>query len=352
MKINIPDSSNYNPLLAMELVNLVERAYQQFDHGQKRISALKNGENLPSWRESLQHQITGSTVAKPELREIAPEIHELDHPANPGQVTYKLLATFNYTGYWIGKPGKVSFGFIAERTLEDGTSGIFVVFRGTRTEPEWVSNSQYAQIPFLKNVIDQANLGLVSRGYNKIYTRPDANEIEEMHRTFSDVDIFAGSIRDSILDTLSNCPSNAQIFVTGHSLGGALATLAACDIQRHTEFHHPILYTFASPRVGDSAFAKLFEDLSCFRIANSEDVVPTVPPPSSRLIGEEMFESLTPARRGTLEFLLKTGRQVTDAILNTEWLYEHVGEPLYFTAQKGSISLNHNMLYTYRDALP
>ena len=51
-----------------------------------------------------------------------------------------------------------------------------------------------------------------------------------------------------------------QIFVTGHSLGGALATLASYDIQQAVQ-HMPVkvdvaCYTFGSPRVGNHAFAR------------------------------------------------------------------------------------------------
>lgn len=351
MKIQVSNQSKYDPKRSIELANLIERAYQQFDYHQRRRAALQTGVTLPTWRESLQHQLFGSTVVQPQLSGVG-QPHELDQVTNPGRVEYKILATFSYTGYWVGKPGKVPFGFIAQRPLEDGTPGIFIVFRGTRDEPEWVSNFQYAQVPFLNQVIDRPKLGVVSRGFNKIYTRPHPDEVKQMHEQFSDDQVFEGSVRDGIFETLKTCPVNAQLYLTGHSLGAALATLATLDICQHTDFSSPILYTFASPRVGDPNFASLLQNLSCFRITNSEDIVPTVPPPSGRLIGEEMFDGLTPARRSTLEFLLQAGRKVADAILNTEHVYQHVGEPLYFTDQRGSISLNHNMFLTYREALP
>jgi predicted lipase len=47
----------------------------------------------------------------------------------------------------------------------------------------------------------------------------------------------------------------------GHSLGGALATLAAFDIRRHLldnmQSHAEVVcYTFAAPRTGNHAFAR------------------------------------------------------------------------------------------------
>ena len=42
---------------------------------------------------------------------------------------------------------------------------------------------------------------------------------------------------------------------TGHSLGGALATLAAHDLQAEFRFPHLHCYTFGAPRTGNHAFA-------------------------------------------------------------------------------------------------
>ncbi len=51
----------------------------------------------------------------------------------------------------------------------------------------------------------------------------------------------------------------AQVFLTGHSLGGALATLAAYDIAQALravpQRTHVACYSFGAPRVGNHAFA-------------------------------------------------------------------------------------------------
>ncbi len=59
--------------------------------------------------------------------------------------------------------------------------------------------------------------------------------------------------------SLSNF-TRAQVYLTGHSLGGALANLAAYDIARSLErlpnrVTRVICYTFGSPRTGNHAFA-------------------------------------------------------------------------------------------------
>jgi len=70
-----------------------------------------------------------------------------------------------------------------------------------------------------------------------------------------------------------NVPSDCPLFIAGHSLGAALATLAASLRQPRA------LYTFGSPRVGDDDFGATLSGVNVFRVANNRDVVPTVPPP-------------------------------------------------------------------------
>lgn len=62
------------------------------------------------------------------------------------------------------------------------------------------------------------------------------------------------------------------LFYTGHSLGAALATLAAA--RRRPD----ALYTFGSPRVGNKLFATSLSGLPVHRVVDDEDIVATVPP--------------------------------------------------------------------------
>ncbi len=73
-----------------------------------------------------------------------------------------------------------------------------------------------------------------------------------------------------ILDALRR--TDVPVFYAGHSLGAALATLAA------TLRPPRALYTFGSPRVGDGRFGGTLDPLPVFRIANSLDIVTDLPP--------------------------------------------------------------------------
>lgn len=79
------------------------------------------------------------------------------------------------------------------------------------------------------------------------------------------------SVWDEIAAELSGL-GNVPLFYTGHSLGAALATLAAT---RHAP---KAIYTFGSPRVGNQAFARTLAGIPIYRVVDDEDIVATQPP--------------------------------------------------------------------------
>jgi hypothetical protein len=68
-------------------------------------------------------------------------------------------------------------------------------------------------------------------------------------------------------------PSTGRLFFAGHSLGAALATLAA------SRKRPAALYTFGSPRVGNRAFTASVDASHTFRVVDHYDVVARVPLP-------------------------------------------------------------------------
>ena len=72
---------------------------------------------------------------------------------------------------------------------------------------------------------------------------------------------------------------SASILITGHSAGGAIATLAALEIIEL--YSDTKVITFGSPRVGDAAFANYFkvhfDNNNSYRIVSRNDIVPSNP---------------------------------------------------------------------------
>jgi predicted lipase len=83
---------------------------------------------------------------------------------------------------------------------------------------------------------------------------------------------FINALADDVKELVSLIPAGARSLFTGHSLGGALATLAAA-------LHSPdYLYTYGSPRVGDHAFATSIDVVKHERYVDCCDWVTMVPP--------------------------------------------------------------------------
>jgi triacylglycerol lipase len=83
-----------------------------------------------------------------------------------------------------------------------------------------------------------------------------------------------------IQTAIANRPAPGQpLFFTGHSLGGALAIIAAGRAAREPNVQTTVVYTFGSPRTGGSAFFDSYGlGESTFRLIHGTDIVPTVPP--------------------------------------------------------------------------
>ena len=76
------------------------------------------------------------------------------------------------------------------------------------------------------------------------------------------------------LDRIKNDP-NAEVMLTGHSLGGAAATIAAAQLGDLGVPREKIsVYAFGAPAVGNGAFQRRYADLKVWRIDRPNDPVP------------------------------------------------------------------------------
>ncbi|MEW4566879.1 lipase family protein [Tautonia sp. JC769] len=195
---------------------------------------------------------------------------------------------------------RVFFGFVLTSERDH-----IMVFRGTQTQAEWISNLRSSQAE-ARHPRTGADLGRVHFGFSAI--------AGQNLRTWAG---DGGPIRTPA-EVAAELDPSKPCYITGHSLGAALAILTALDVA--TRVDRPAdwlrLYTYASPRVGDAAFAESFARFvpNAYRVANLADTVPLLP-------SSKMAEG-----------------------------FSHVGEPWTFLAQFGDLLPNH-VADTYLNAI-
>jgi triacylglycerol lipase len=101
----------------------------------------------------------------------------------------------------------------------------------------------------------------------------------DLHSGFQDA---VESVWGQIKPVIEQRPATGQaLFFTGHSLGGALAIVAAERAMRELNATATAVYTFGSPRTGGQEFFDRYTpglgDLT-FRLVHGNDLVATVPP--------------------------------------------------------------------------
>jgi hypothetical protein len=131
---------------------------------------------------------------------------------------------------------------------------IVIVFRGTENRLDWLTNVRAAWVALQGGT-------RVHTGFFQAYW----------------------PIRDTLfakVDRLLKAKSR-PVYVTGHSLGGALALMATAELANHHDASIrdsvAACYTFGCPRAGDASFDQ-YVKVPLYRVTNGVDLVPAVPP--------------------------------------------------------------------------
>lgn len=189
-----------------------------------------------------------------------------------GNTSFNFIQRF--TGFddviW-GDGDEERYGLIYQSATQ--TSTYLIAFRGTSSEYDMILDLESGRTTSFKpyNIPDNFPSDIeIGDGFDKIYSTKNH--------------AMPASMQQQIFAAINTLPTPAtQIFITGHSLGGALASIFTLDLAISLPGIAITSITFASPRVGTANWQTIYNETynlqdKTIRVRNSYDLVPKVPP--------------------------------------------------------------------------
>lgn len=240
----------YSDRTAWTMALLAELAYERFDEESDDILMNIVGELA---------KLNSETDIKKRLKDFAKELAGIGRQnlasENNNQVLKAALEAGGFElakGNPIHEPSTDTQAFVAVRREEDGRTGFVVLcFRGTQQLRDWMTNVNFETQPIQDPKGKTGIVGNMHKGFHEAYK----------------------SVEDAIADRLEGT-EGLPLYITGHSLGGALAVVATWY---QSSQRLAACYTFGAPRVGDDQLQGRFKT-PIYRIVNAADPVPFVPP--------------------------------------------------------------------------
>ncbi|MYA59187.1 MAG: lipase family protein [Chloroflexi bacterium] len=150
-------------------------------------------------------------------------------------------------------------GFVCRRNVQDEPPYLVLAFRGTEQKlSDWLTDARC--VPTVE-------------GKSKVHT----GFLEAFSKKRNANGKTVKAAVESILALPEAKDANGKplpLFITGHSLGGALALLATKLVVPNV---NGACYTFGAPRIGNYEYFR-FLKTPVYRVVNSSDIVPRVPP--------------------------------------------------------------------------
>lgn len=219
-------SQRFSPTEGLELLRLVGRAYVQYF--EERYGASPEDWRPKSMRSKYERYRPGRLPAE-----------------------YQILELIRYRQ---SKRNAWPIGFLARRKDE-----CLLIFRGTIQDSEWLRDFDLVQVPCPFQPRPGIHNGSVHRGFARVYS----------------------ALRPLPIDLRSHLRPG-KLIIAGHSLGGALAILAALELHAL----EPRVYVFGTPRVGDGVFAAAVNRLAplLWRVENVWDPIIDTPAEDVRIL--------------------------------------------------------------------
>ena len=251
----------YSDRMAYVLAELSDLAYYQFEGGNEfvneAIAQVKriNLTDESSIREFLEGFSTEMMIG-----------HRLSLNAFSSILQrsgFSLLGTINV---------KATQGFICKRDVAGEPSYLVLAFRGTEEKiSDWLTDARC--VPTIQGECK------VHTGFLEAFTKEKDSEGRTTRRVVEEI---------LARDEAKECGELLPLFITGHSLGGALALLATKLIAPDVT---GACYTFGAPRVANYEYFRLVKT-PVYRIVNSSDIVPRVPPGAGMFVLRGLFQGI------------------------------------------------------------
>jgi predicted lipase len=241
-------------------------------------------------------------------------------------------------GATIGSTGEyatVVGGFALTGTMPDNTKANIIALRGTRTYGEWIDDVTAVPASFVVGTNNGQGYdrldppyGMVHGGFQSLYTTGTDGAQPQVLSGFVDLQYSRpdGSLAAQVesLVTDSGWDATLPLYITGHSLGAALAELCAMDIAVNFPKAFPsgeiYVYSLAGPLVAGgmqvegvgpdaSTFANAYVGLipNTWRVVNAADIVPISPPSCISLGALQITFAQTAPAGNVVSFIAQTG---------------------------------------------
>jgi hypothetical protein len=277
---------------------------------------LEDAQAAPTWRAAYSDR-TAVLMAKISQLAYVPFQNQAKPPAAGGQKPEKdggreeLAALLAGGGFELKQVFNWNYvqAFLAVNPEELAV----LAFRGTANSEDWGINLDALRMPL--------------PGYRNVW----------VHSGFWTA--FQAQRKEIEKALATHVPPGLGLYITGHSLGGALAQIASAALERDTL---AACYTFGSPRVGTVKFDR---EVKCphYRLVNHWDLVPGVPPPTPwgyqhsgdpRLLVGHLPEEALRRDRNILA-----------------WLWAQLKALVQMPFRGGLFSIDDHMIWNYRNYL-
>jgi hypothetical protein len=164
---------------------------------------------------------------------------------------------------------------------ESGKHVILFVFKGSKEAEDWLTNFSVKGTEFMGKDSTKVHQGF-----------QDALRLflDTVKQNYFELGGERFNLDDTVLPQLNE---KTKIILTGHSLGGAIATLAGCYFyEKGIDPNNLEVYSFGAPPVADQYFVDHYQDkFPVYRIVNGLDPVPKLAALSRKLfhIGDEIM---------------------------------------------------------------